>query len=95
MDELEKDRIERVKTLLFALKTVALKIRREKKKMDPYYYLTATEDKNILKVNMFKVLDSPLYYLHMGLGSKFENMSATFVSCSSQSRINSFLIFSI
>lgn len=69
-DELEKARRERVQKLLFALKSVAARVSKEKKKGDPYYYLVATEDKNPFKLNLFNFLDSPLQSIHLILKSK-------------------------
>lgn len=73
-DELEKARRERVQKLLFALKSVAARVSKEKKKGDPYYYLVATEDKNPFKLNLFNFLDSPLQSIHLILKNLCSNL---------------------
>jgi len=47
-----------------------MEIRAKNQKLDQYFHLVATEDNSRLKVNLFKFLDSPRIYMHMGLGSK-------------------------
>mmetsp|Transcript_2409 Transcript_2409/g.4473 ORF Transcript_2409/g.4473 Transcript_2409/m.4473 type:complete len:552 (+) Transcript_2409:343-1998(+) len=73
-DELEKARRERAKKLLFALKSFAARVMREKKKGDPYYYLVATEDKNPFQLNLFNFLDSPLQSIHLILNYLCSNL---------------------
>jgi hypothetical protein len=76
-DELEKARKERAQKILFAVKSIAARVAKEKKKGDPYYYLVATEDRNPFKLNLFTFLDSPLQSIHLILKSKFFHSDAT------------------
>ncbi len=76
LEELDQARIDRAKNLLFALKTFLLKLRRERKKLDPYYHLTPTEErKNIFKVNILNFVD-PTEYLHLMLSSKYYQLAS-------------------
>ncbi len=70
-EEMNQARIAQVKELIATLQVLLEKFQEERKKLNPYHYLEASEDNSHFNVNLLGFAQSPLNYLHLLLGCEF------------------------